>query len=129
VTEEITMRQKLAEVCARRGEKASIAKAFNVHPSTVARWLEGGEIPPPMLRLLDWYLFGIVPPRLPAAVGLRGTLEFDEAEWRIVRILAQRAGHTPEKWIASTIRTHVELYLAKPPILKVAEDPAEYGKK
>jgi hypothetical protein len=110
VTDETTIRRKLAEVCEKRGGKAAIALAFNVHPTTVKRWLEGGEIPPPMCRLLDWYLFGVVPPRLASSVGLQGTLEFTDAEWRIVRVLAARAGQTPEKWIASTIRVHLDLF-------------------
>ena len=106
-----------------------MARALGVSQSTVKRWLEGGEIPPPMMLLLDWYLFGVIPPRLPATVGLQGTLEFTEAEWRIVRILAAREGQTPEKWIAATIRVHVNVHRAgdQGKSLRVAEDEPRNG--
>jgi hypothetical protein len=122
VTDEIQIRRKLTVVCEERGGKAAIAKAFNIHPSTVARWQEGGEIPAPMLRLLDWYLFGVAPPRLAPALGLQRTLEFTEAEWRIVNILGERAGQTPEKWIAGTIRFHLDLHSDAGNGMRVADE-------
>lgn len=56
-------------------------------------------------KLLDWYFFGTMPPRIVAsAEDLRGTLEFDEAEWRIITILATKEGNkTPARWIADRI--------------------------
>lgn len=108
MTDEITIRQTLSEACAKRGVQAEISKAFNVSQSTVKRWLEGGEIPPPMLKLLDWYLFGTLPPRLASDVQPPdGKLDFSPEEWSIVLILTARAGQTPAKWIASTIRFHL----------------------
>lgn len=102
MTNEITIRSRLAEACSERGVKAEISKAFDVHPSTVKRWLEG-EIPSPILKLLDWYFFGTMPPTITATLDLPGCLEFSRDEWRIVEILARRAGQTPGKWIATTL--------------------------
>ncbi len=59
-------------------------------------------------RLLDWYFFGILPPKIGnAGVDLKGTLEFDEAEWRMIGIMANKNGMTPGEWIASRIRDHI----------------------
>lgn len=58
-------------------------------------------------RLLDWYFFGTLPPTITATLDLPGVLEFSSDEWRVVKTLAVRAGQTPEKWIATTIRAHV----------------------
>jgi DNA-binding MarR family transcriptional regulator len=110
VTDEPTIRKALTAACAERGVQAEISKAFNVSQSTVKRWLDGGEIPPPMLKLLDWYFFGTLPPRLVSDPDLPiGALEFSPDEWRIVLCLASRAGQTPAKWIASTIRFHLDM--------------------
>lgn len=111
VTDEITIREALSDACAKRGVQAEISKAFNVSQSTVKRWFEGGEIPPPMLKLLDWYFFGTLPPRLSSDEQVpSGMLDFSPEEWNIVLILAARAGQSPAKWIASTIRFHLDLY-------------------
>lgn len=103
VTEEATIRETLAAACEQRGVQAEISKAFDVHPSTVKRWVEGGEIPPPMLKLLDWYFFGTVPPRLNGTFNLRGSLEFTEDEWRIIGLMAARAGQSHAAFIRTTI--------------------------
>lgn len=141
VTDETTIRNKLAEACSQRGVQAEIAKAFEVHPSTVKRWLEGSEIPPPMLKLLDWYFFGKVPPRLEgqAIIDMRNVLCFDEAEWRIIGHIARRQGITEQQWIVARIRDYLSnleaaaaLAEVKPANITplspslVAEEPAEY---
>lgn len=58
-------------------------------------------------KILDWYFFGIVPPRLTTAAGLAGILDFDPAEWAIIGILSRRAGQTEAQWIASQIRAYL----------------------
>ena len=88
--------------------QAEMAKAFEVHPSTVKRWLEGGEIPPPMLKLLDFYFFGTIPPRVSNSCSdPHGVLDFDEAEWAIIGNLARREGVTEAQWIAGRIRAYL----------------------
>jgi len=60
-------------------------------------------------RLLDLYFFGTIPPgtvRQPGDLG--NTLDFTTDEWRVIEILARRAGQTPPEWI----RTKVLDYLA-----------------
>lgn len=56
-------------------------------------------------KLLDWYFFGTMPPRIVgSSEDLCGTLEFDEAEWKIITILATKEGNkTPARWIADRI--------------------------
>lgn len=60
-------------------------------------------------RLLDWYFFGTLPPKIvTSGVNLRGALEFDEAEWRMIAIMAARDGNRkPSEWIASRIRDYI----------------------
>ena len=77
---EITIREALATACKQRGKQAEISKILDVHTSTVKRWVEGGEIPPPILKLLDWFLFGVVPPRLQPMSDMRTVLEFGADE-------------------------------------------------
>jgi hypothetical protein len=89
VTDETTIRQRLIEACSERGVQAEIAKCFSIHPSTVKRWLEGGDIPPPMLKLLDWYFFGTLPPSLVKRMDVRGTLDLSADEWAILVALAK----------------------------------------
>lgn len=62
-------------------------------------------------RLLDWYFFGILPPKIiTSASDLRGVLEFDEAEWKAVSLMAARDGKkSPGEWIASRIRDYIAL--------------------
>lgn len=125
MTDESTIRQALVESCQERGVQAEIAKAFEVHPSTVKRWIDGGDIPLPMLKLLDFYFFGTIPPRISTAIADPKTvLDFDEAEYRIIGTLARREGITEEQWIVGRIRSYlafVEGYSR--PALKVADAP------
>lgn len=105
MTEETIIRQTLIESCSQRGVQAEIARAFDVAQSTVKRWIEGGDIPPPMLKLLDWYFFGTVPPRIEgqSIIDMRNVLNFDEAEWRIIGHIARRQGITEREWIVSRV--------------------------
>jgi len=60
-------------------------------------------------KLLDWYFFGTIPPRLNPDHDFRGIFEFDPAEWQIITILATREGNkTPGQWIADRIRGFLE---------------------
>ena len=96
--------QALVTACKQRGKQAEISKTLNVHSSTVKRWAETGEIPPPALKLLDWFLFGVVPPRLNPLTSLTNVLEFDADEWAIIGAAARREGTTEANWIAGQIR-------------------------
>ena len=108
VTEEQQTRDVLIEACETRGKAAEIAKAFQISPSTVKRWLEGGEIPPPMVKLLRLYLLGEIPFELVhEKQDLRPVLQFTPDEWRIIETLALRGGITEAEWI----RDHVRNYL------------------
>lgn len=74
-------------------------------------------------RLLDWYFFGILPPKITAAGDVRGVLEFDDAEWRMISIMAKRDGdRKPGEWIASRIRDYIAPAMA-------AEGNSEQGKR
>ena len=134
--QEDDIRKALREGLKKRGFQATIAQDLGVTATTIMRWDKGGEIPPPMLKLLDWYFFAVVPPRIAApSTDLRGVLEFDEAEWRMITIMAARDGNkSPGKWIATRIRDYLALLRhdmgaqTREPItsissLKVAEDP------
>lgn len=108
MTAEILLRKALAKACEQRGTQAEISKAFEVHTSTVKRWIDGGEIPPPMLKLLDFYFFGTVPPRIAnPSTDPQAVLDFDEAEWAIIGSLARREGILEAQWIASRVRDYI----------------------
>ena len=102
------IRKALVDACQERGKQAEIASAFDVHPSTVKRWIDGGDIPPPILKLLALYLFGEIPFTLVhPKQDLSSILEFEPDEWRIIEILATRAGQTPAQWIRSQILAYL----------------------
>jgi len=111
VNDEQEIRAALTAACTQRGKQAEIAAAFEVHPSTVKRWIEGAEIPPPVRKLLRLYLFGEIPFGLvhtPADVAT--LLEFEPDEFRIIGLLANRAGQSPAAWIRSQILSYLAFY-------------------
>jgi transcriptional regulator with XRE-family HTH domain len=70
-------------------------------------------------KILDWYFFGIIPPRLTNTDGdLSGVLDFEEAEWKIIGHIARRHGLTEGQWIAQRVRD----YLAHLEVRSAAED-------
>lgn len=59
-------------------------------------------------KLLDWYFFGSVPPRITATqTDLSKVLDFDEAEWKIIGHIARRQGLNESEWIAQRIRDYL----------------------
>jgi transcriptional regulator with XRE-family HTH domain len=67
-------------------------------------------------KLLDWYFFGILPARLSGPPSdVSGLLEFDETEWRIIEILANREGLPPREWIAKKIQDYLAIFKTHPP--------------
>jgi transcriptional regulator with XRE-family HTH domain len=57
--------------------------------------------------LLDWYFFGILPPRLENPQDIRGVLELTDQEWHVLTVMARREGQTPAQFIAATIRKDI----------------------
>ncbi len=132
-----------------RGAQTKISKALEVSATTVMRWASGETaIPAAMQKLLRLYLFGEIPfGDVRAAEDTRSVLEFTPAEWRLICILAARAGQDPKMWIRAQIRAYLAFCIrtessdpldiyptgyspALNPVqsLKVAEDPGNpYG--
>lgn len=141
VTEESHTREVLTEACKARGKAAEIAAAFEVSPSTVKRWLDGGEIPPPMVKLLRLYLLGEIPfEMVHPKQDLSSVLRFTAGEWTIIETLARRAGVTSAEWIADQVREYLRFLDARQPVKypsardekarlsMVAEEPEEKRK-
>jgi transcriptional regulator with XRE-family HTH domain len=106
VTDETLIRAELKKAGEIRGKASQIATAMGVSPSTVTRWNDGGEIPPPMILLLNLYFFGIIPFEIvnEKPLALQHILDFTEDQFRVITILATRQSTTPAKWIADKIR-------------------------
>jgi DNA-binding MarR family transcriptional regulator len=127
VSTESKIRAALSEALKTRGKQAEISKALDVHPSTVKRWADGAEITPPVVTLLDWYFFGVLPAKIARMWDHRTTLDFDEGEWEVIGALARREGVTEASWIAGRIRSYLAYVNdAAKPCLKVAEDDPEF---
>lgn len=127
MSDEQKIREALAEEIKTRGAQTKIAQAIGVTASTVQRWATGDvPIPPAMQKLLGLYLFGEIPFELARdPQDAMSLLEFTEAEWQIISILAARAGQTPKSWI----RSQILAYLAyQPSILSTLPLVAEPGK-
>ena len=123
------VRSALAAALQKRGRQAEISATFNVHPSTVRRWAEGGDLTAPVVALLDWYFFGVVPPKIQRGFDARTVLEFSAAEWAVIGALARRSGVTEAEWIASRVRDYLAMLSpGEPSMLAVAEAPPAYGK-
>ena len=123
-----------------RGAQTKISSAIGVNGSTVMRWSTGEVgIPPAMQKLLRLYLFGEIPfSMLRDPDKMRSLLEFSEEEWRLITILAARAGQEPRAWIRSQILAYLAYNKSEatgygdkqdplyPPLAKVAEEGNEY---
>jgi len=77
--------------------------------------------------LLDWYFFGILPPRIATTASLQGCLEFTDQEWHVLGRMAARVGQTHAQFITATIRRDITRDKDWPAnnhlqTLKVAED-------
>lgn len=101
-----------------------VAKLLGIAQTAVSKIENGSRsLSDSEKKLLDWYFFGIVPPRVATITpDLQGVLEFDDAEWRMIGIMAARDGNkTPGQWIASRIRDYIAPALAAeaPPGLNV----------
>jgi len=146
VNSEQEIRSALTNACQQRGKQAEIAAAFEVHASTVKRWIEGAEIPPPVQKLLRLYLFQEIPFGLThEKADLSSLLQFDAQEYRLITLHAERAGQAPAAWIRSQILAYLAFHEAletetalpaekiipiprtpirkTPPILRVADAP------
>lgn len=74
-------------------------------------------------KLLDLYFFGIFPKgfvRSPEDIA--SILDFTENEWRIIDILAKRAGQTPAAWIRSQILAYLSFNTGHETLPLVAEN-------
>lgn len=104
MTDEQKIRDQLAIAAKQRGETTRISTALGIAPSTVSRWITGGEIPPPMVKLLNLYFFDVMPFDIVSEHLANSVLDFTEDQWKVICILAKRQGTSPGKWIADKIR-------------------------
>lgn len=66
------------------------------------------SLSPSEKSLLELFFFGTIPKGVAQVTrDIRSILEFTEDEWRVIEILAKRAGLPAEKWIASKIREYL----------------------
>jgi hypothetical protein len=102
------IRRSLVKELETRGAQKRISQALEVSATTVMRWGDGETIPPAMQKLLRLYLFGEIPfSMLRDPEESRTLLEFSEEEWRLITILAARAGQEPKAWIRSQILAYL----------------------
>jgi hypothetical protein len=102
---ETNIRAELHKAAAKRGETSRLSEALGIAPSTVTRWIAGGPIPPPMIKLLDLYFFDVMPFDIVGEKLVESVLDFTEDQWKVICILAKRQGIPPAKWISNQIRT------------------------
>jgi transcriptional regulator with XRE-family HTH domain len=78
--------------------------------------------------LLDWYFFGILPPRIASTASLQGCLEFTDQEWHVLGRMAARVGQTHSQFITATIRRDIQRDQQWQPstTLKVADEETPY---
>lgn len=101
-------RTLLCEELLNRGAQTRIAEDLGVSATTVMRWKEGGEIPPPMIKLLRLRLLGEIPfGAVHNQADMESLLEFHPEEWRVIEILAKRAGQETGAWIRSQILSYL----------------------
>jgi DNA-binding MarR family transcriptional regulator len=100
---ELDIRQQL-QTAGKERKASQIATALKIAPSTVKRWIDGGDIPAPMLTLLDLYFFGTIPFEIANQKALHGVLDFTTDQWRVIEVLSRREAKTPGQWIADKIR-------------------------
>lgn len=133
---EETIRRSLVKELETRGAQKRISQALEVSATTVMRWGDGETIPAAMQKLLRLYLFGEIPcSMLRDPEAGRSLLEFSEEEWRLITILAARAGQEPKAWIRSQILAYYKAQAtgsgeAPNPLQSVpraAEDSGLYG--
>ena len=111
---EETIRRSLVKELETRGAQKRISQALEVSATTVMRWGDGETIPAAMQKLLRLYLFGEIPfSMLRDPEAGRSLLEFSEEEWRLITILAARAGQEPKAWIRSQILAYLAYYEAQ----------------
>lgn len=102
------IRRSLVKELETRGAQKRISQALEVSATTVMRWGDGETIPAAMQKLLRLYLFGEIPfSMLRDPDQARSLLEFSEEEWRLITILAARAGQEPRAWIRSQILAYL----------------------
>lgn len=83
-------------------------------------------------KLLDLYFFGKMPEGLVRTPEeLNSSLNFTDQEWKMVQILAYRAGQDPASWIRSQILSYLSFAerMTDTGFLKAAEDAPPFGEK
>lgn len=113
--------------------QAEVGALIGVSGNQISK-IESGlrALAPSEKRLLDLFFFGIMPEGIPRTPDdLSDTLDFTEEEWRIIEVLARRAGQTTEAWIRSQILAYLAYQAGGSAgikdnihILKADDDPA-----
>lgn len=88
-------------------------------------------------KLLDLYFFGVMPEGMVRSdADLSESLDLTEDEWRIITVLASRAGKSSEEWIKGRIQDYLGYLNEKShparnieQFPKAAEAPTDYGTK
>lgn len=85
-----------------------LAQTLQVTPATVSRWINGkNPIAGSDEALLRLLIRGEMPFEIVSEKLVHSVMEFTPREWKVIVLIATKAGVTPGKWIAQQIRSYL----------------------